>query len=134
MGFVGFIVIVASLGGNTDSTPSTTTSTSETEVEAISISAQQLYSEYKDNQIAADLKYENQILEVSGTVESIGKDILDDMYVALNTGDIIGSVQCMLEDSQLDKAVSLVEGQSIVVQGKNSGMLMNVILRNCTIE
>ena len=134
MGFVGFIIIAASLGGNTSSSPSNTSSTNQPEVEAISISAQQLYSEYKENQIAADQKYDNQILEVSGTVNSIGKDIVDSMYVALNTGDIIGSVQCMLEDSEIDKAVNLVEGQSIVVQGKNSGMLMNVILRNCVIK
>lgn len=110
------------------------TTTSKPEVEAISISAQQLYSEYKDNQIAADLKYDKKILKVSGTVEDIGKDILDDMYVSLNTGDIIGSVQCMLADSELGKAVHLSDGQSIVVQGKNSGMLFNVILRNCTIQ
>lgn len=137
-GILGLFVIVilgSALGSGDDRPTSSTSATTETEeVEAISITARQLYQEYSDNEIAADAKYENQWLEVSGTVQSIGKDILDDMFVSLETGDIIGSVQCMLEDSEFEKAAALNEGQSITMIGKNDGLLLNVILRKCTIE
>jgi hypothetical protein len=137
-GILGLFVlmILGSALGSGDDRPTTSSpaASDPVEVEAISITASQLYQEYSDNQIAADAKYEDQWLEVSGTVASIGKDILDDMYVALETGNLFGSVQCMFEDSELDKAAALSEGQSITMIGKNDGMLLNVILRKCTIE
>jgi len=37
---------------------------------------------------------------VLGTIENIGKDILDNPYIALKTDNIIGSVQCMLADGE----------------------------------
>ncbi|MBT5015923.1 hypothetical protein HN748_02700 [Candidatus Peregrinibacteria bacterium] len=117
-----------------DSLDTQQVSSVEQQEEAIVISARDLYDEYDANEILADELYDGKILEVSGTVSSIGKDILDDMYVALKTNNVIGSVQCMLEDSELTKATSLVEGQSITVRGKNTGKLMNVLLRGCTIQ
>ncbi len=132
--FVGFIIISAAIGGNHNENIDPSSIIVDQPKEVISISARQLYDEYIENQIAADLKYENEILEISGTVDSIGKDILDNMYVSLKTNDLIGSVQCMLEDSELEKAVNLANGQSIIVQGEVSGFLVNVILRDCTIQ
>lgn len=102
--------------------------------EIIKISAQELYAKYEANEIAADELYKDKILEVSGIIDSIGKDIMDSMYVTLKTDNIIGSVQCMLANSEISKAVNLKKGSSILVKGKNSGLLMNVILRNCTIQ
>jgi len=87
-----------------------------------------------ENTVAADEKYKGKTIEVSGTISSIGKDILDTMYVSLKTGDIIGSVQCMLEDSELEKAASLTQGQQITLTGEKPDYLMNVILRNCKIQ
>jgi len=101
---------------------------------AIKITASDLYAQYEANEIAADELYKNKILEVSGVIEAIGKDITDSMYVALKTDNIIGLVQCMLADSEKLKAANLVKGNAIVVTGKNSGKLMYVILRNCTIQ
>jgi len=123
-------------GGKKDSagtTSSTPTAAAETPVD-IKVTASQLYAAYRANEIDADNKYKGKILEVSGTVSTIGKDILDSPYVALKTDDIIGVVQCMLENSEKSKAAGLQKGQRIVVQGKNSGLLMNVILRDCIVK
>lgn len=46
--------------------------------EAIVISPRTLYSEYKENEVAADMKYKDKLLRIEGKVDSIGKDILDD--------------------------------------------------------
>ena len=136
LGLFLIIILGSALGSGNDDRPTSSSPTAaETEeVQAISITARQLYQEYSDNQIAADAKYEDQWLEITGTVESIGKDIVDDMYVSLETGNLVGSVQCMLEDSEFEEAANLSEGQSVTVIGKNDGMLLNVIVRKCTIE
>ncbi len=132
-----FFTIVSALGspkeGQSTSTTDTATTTEVVE-EVTTVTASQLFSDYKGNQVAADEKYKGKTIEVSGTITSIGKDILDTMYVSLKTGDIIGSVQCMLEDSELEKAAGLTQGQQITLTGEKPDYLMNVILRNCKIQ
>jgi hypothetical protein len=99
----------------------------------LKISALQLSEEYNANKVAADQKYEDKILEVSGTIDSIGKDILDTPYVTLKGREFsIFGVQCMFDKSQEDKLAKLVKDQSITITGKVSGELIgNIILRNC---
>ena len=133
------IGIIGSIGGNTsnNSSSSTNSNSNQQEVakeESIKVTARTLYAEYEANEIQADEKYKNKLLEVSGTIENIGKDILDDPYVSLKTDNVIGSVQCMLADSEQSKASQLQKGASIVLEGKNSGKMMNIILRNCIIK
>lgn len=120
-------------GGSTPSSAPSDSAHQPAAASAEKITATQLYAAYDQNAIAADAAYKDKTLEVSGTIGTIGKDILDDMYVALNTSNIIGSVQCMLKDSEFSKAVNLREGQQITVVGRNSGKLVNIILRDCTI-
>ena len=135
--FGAFISAIDDGTGNSSSRPTTSSSTSPTveeKIESIKVTARDLFAEYEANEIAADEKYKKKVLEVSGTIEDIGKDILDSMYVSLKTAAIFGSVQCMLEDSEQSKASTLQKGASIVVEGRNDGKLGNVILRDCVIR
>lgn len=134
--FFAFVVIINVINGDKDnSTNIINNSTHKSEMEpAIKITAKDLYSQYEENEIQADELYKNKLLEVSGTIENIGKDILDVPYVSLKTNNILGSVQCMLADTEKSKAAGLSKGQSIVLEGKNSGKMMNVILRECVIK
>ena len=102
--------------------------------ENIKISSTQLYQEYEENEIKADDKYKNKTLEIDWTIESIWKDILDSMYVALKWDWLIFSIQCMLKWSEKEKAINLNEWEYITVVGKNSWKLWNVLIRNCVIK
>lgn len=99
----------------------------------LEVDARTLYAAYEANDIAAGDKYEDEEIIVTGTIESIGRDLLDDPYVALETDNMIGSVQCMLAKEERDKAAQLAKGQNIRLRGKVDGKLGNVIVRNCTI-
>ncbi|NBS70293.1 hypothetical protein EBT31_15485 [bacterium] len=72
-----------------------------------------LYSDYRASGISADNTYKRKLVEVSGTVDNIGKDILDKPYISLKTGDIIGSVQCMSDDAVIAEASALAEGTKV---------------------
>ena len=98
------------------------------------ISAKELYSEYDANGVAADLKYKGKILAVTGTVDNIDKDIMDDIYVTLEGDDFIGSIQCFFADSHVGEAASLRKGQTLTIKGQCNGQLMNVLLKGCVIE
>lgn len=98
--------------------------------EVISISATDLFAAYEKNEIAADAAYKGRLLKVDGVVENIGKDITDTPYVALKAGPLFG-VQCMLAKSAVDQASELEAGKTVTLQGRNSGKLGEVILRDC---
>lgn len=100
----------------------------------IKVMASELYSEYEANEIAADAAYKGKLLEVTGTLDNIAKDILDKPYVTLKTQNVIGSVQCMLKESEQGKAAALKAGVSITVRGQGGGKsVLNVLLKNCEI-
>lgn len=119
--------------GQTQSATATQEPAKTPEPSAIKITASQLYSEYEENEIAADAAYKAKLLEVSGDLDNIAKDILDKPYVTLKTRNIIGSVQCMLKGSEQSKAATLKSGTSIVVRGVGGGKMGNVLLKECEI-
>src|SRR5688500_15904939 len=95
----------------------------------ISISAQALYSAYDANEVAADEMYRDRNLRVTGTVESIGKDILDLPYVVLKSGAkySIGGVQCFF-DYNSPGLSSLSKGQTVTLTGLCKGKSIGSVL------
>lgn len=102
----------------------------------VTVAATVLCSEYQENEIAADLKYNGKVLLVTGTIEDIGKDLLDSIYVSLTDGEefSLTGVQCFFSDSQASVAANLKKGQKISIKGKCDGLMGNVMLKGCTVE
>jgi hypothetical protein len=100
---------------------------------AITITSKQLYQEYNDNEVAADLKYKEKILLVNGTVDNIAKDITDNIYVTLSGNEFIGDVQCFFSEAHTNEAAQLKKGMKITIKGKCDGKMMNILLRGCSI-
>lgn len=53
---------------------------------AIEVTAKELLKEYDDNEVKADETYRDKLVTVTGIINDIGKDVLDDTYVAVGTG------------------------------------------------
>ncbi|MDP1625314.1 MAG: hypothetical protein Q8L64_06160 [bacterium] len=104
-------------------------------VPTIKVTADQLMNEYNANEISAEAKYKGKVIQVSGTVESIGKDIVGSAYIALRTGGeySISSVQCMFPKSAESALAQVSKEERIVLEGQVSGKLGNVIVRSCKI-
>ena len=98
----------------------------------IDVTATQLFKDYDANEVNADDKYKGKVLRVTGTISTIGKDILDTPYIAFATSNEIMSVQCMFDDTGI--LGSLRKGQKLTVRCKGDGKLGNVILRGCMID
>jgi hypothetical protein len=113
--------------GSTDNQPPTN---------GINVSAADLIDEYKANEVSADERYKHQALAVTGIVDSIGKDILDNLYVTLNDGGKyeFTKVQCMFGEDHKSELASLNKGVQIRVVGICHGKLGNVLLRECSIR
>lgn len=103
--------------------------------EAMKVTAMQIINDYKDNGVAADAKYKNKLVEVSGVVDTIDKDILDTPYIALESYEyaIVDRIQCMFSRSDEAQLASVTKGQKITLRGKVEGKFGNVIIRECQI-
>lgn len=105
----------------------------------ITVSAIDIAKEYKDNEVAAEAKYKGKKVEISGIINSIGKDVLDDVYIVLSNGDeyaIINNVQCYFKDKeQISKVADLQKGQEVTLIGTvNSSIAGTVMIKDCYIK
>jgi hypothetical protein len=98
-----------------------------------SLTASELYDDYKANEVTADRQYKGKVIAVTGIVSSIGKDIFDNPYILLSTGEYFEGVQCYPENE--DIAASAVKGNKITLIGRCAGIsLTNVLIKECTVE
>jgi tRNA_anti-like/zinc-ribbon domain len=101
------------------------------------LAAEELVSAYEENEVKADEQYKDKILQVKGTIDTIGKDIMNSLYVSLkgNAKDYsITSVQCMFDAASSGTLASLKKGQTITIRGRCSGKMMNVLLKECSVK
>lgn len=104
---------------------------------ALAITADALHSEYDANEVAADEKYKGKVLEVTGTVKEIGKDILDDQYVALQLprNQFMTSVHCSFPAGASKELAQLRKGQRVTIRGKCKGFGIGTVqLGECSLR
>ena len=93
------------------------------------VMADDLFDEFESDEKNSIMKYESQVIQVSGTILMVTKtDSISN--VILNSKDaIMGGVNCSfnkLEDT-------LQKGDSVTIKGRCQGYLTNVILNNCVL-
>ena len=153
--FVALIVIGALFGGDNkdkkanDTTkpaaPQTSNAASAapaaapapTAATAVSVTAAELTKAYKDNEIAANDKFKDKTLLVSGKLESIEAGITDKPELVLSTNIDYGmnNPRATLADSDVDKAKSLKKGQSIkMLCTGDSEVAGTPMLKDCKIQ
>ncbi len=95
------------------------------------LSADQLYSEYNNNEVAADAKYKGEVVVVVGIVQDIGKDILGNACVVIGGSGFLDGVQCTFAEGEESSIASLSKGQRVQVKGEVAGKMGNVLLEKC---
>ncbi len=108
----------------------------EANTTAASVELATLLSEYKDNEVRADAAYKGKTVKVTGAVDDIKKDILNNPYITIGTGKQfeIPQIQCSLAKSSVSAAMQLSKGAKVTVVGKVGGLMMNVQLSDCAIQ
>ncbi len=118
--------------GSTD----TDTDTEEVQSQAPSytLSANQLYREYDSNEVAADAKYKGKVVVVSGSIQDIGKDIMDEAYIVIGGGGFLDGVQCTFTKGEQSSISRLSKGQQVRVKGEVAGKMGNVLVNKCSLQ
>lgn len=113
---------------------------SQPEQEVVQVTALELFADYDANEVAAEQKYDGKLLEITGTVKDISRDVFDDLYVTLEAEDneySFYSVQCYInenDEASMEKAAALVEGDTAVIRGYVGSFTLNLSVKECTIQ
>ena len=85
------------------------------------VTSQQIYKEYQDNEVAADAKYKDKRVKVTGTIISFDKSMGVNYCYIGSSGDFIGEVRCAMSEDFVKQAGNYQKGQTISLEGKCIG-------------
>ena len=88
------------------------------------VSAVDLFNAYDENEVATDEKLKGAIIEITGTVQSIDKDFMDDINIALRSSNEYMPVNLTMEKSEKETAINLRKGQKITARCKQISKTM----------
>lgn len=140
---VAFFVVVAGLifalacnnkrsSGETRTEKAGESGSAANKAAALQVTAAEIIKDYKENEVSADLKYKDKIVQISGTIGDIKKDLLGDIYVTVGTGAQFEFPECQVffEGDATKIAAGLKKGAPIKVKGKVTGLMMNVQVKD----
>src|SRR5262249_42204797 len=121
LGFFGAIVLLAIIGNLGDKKPTPPSGGSYTAVatqpqppkEIVSATAQQFFDAYEANEVATDIRLKGKIIQISGFVQSIDKNVFDTMLVRLQTSNQFMSAVVKPIKQDEAKIAALRRGQQV---------------------
>lgn len=112
--FVLFVIGMIAGGKETKSSDDNVADAA-TAVAPTDVTAVELFNAYQANEAAAQQRYGNRPLRVTGTVAGVDLDLSDNPVVKLATPNQFMSASANLADASKAKASALVKGQKVVV-------------------
>lgn len=95
------------------------------------LTAEEFFKEYKADKSAAERKYKGKVIELSGTVSGMGRNISEDGYLTLEVPKELIGVQCFTaDDAPWNTAIP---GQKVKVKGKWPEFSISAALIHCVI-
>lgn len=137
IGAILLLLIIIGMSGKDDAETSSTPSASEATEPAkppVEVTSRQLANDFDDNEVAAKAKYDGNTLVVSGTVQSISLDFMDDPVVMLDGLNQFSNVHVSFSKSHVEQTSALKKGQKVTVTCQKIGeALGSPMLSKCEI-
>jgi type II secretory pathway pseudopilin PulG len=124
-----FLVLAA---GSADT--DTDTQKIQSQTSSYELSANQLFREYDQNEVAADAKYKGKVVVVTGTIQNIGKDIMDEAYIVIGGAGFLDGVQCTFTKGEQSSVARLSKGQQVRVKGEVAGRFGHVLINKSSLQ
>lgn len=115
-------------------TPVTNSATTSSE-KPVAVSSKDLTKTFEENELAANEKYNNKTLAVSGKIENIA-ETMGNITVSLQGHNAVLSVMCNFAESEKSSVTKLKKGQQTTLIGKGDGMTMGLYvgLKECKVQ
>lgn len=83
--------------------------------EIVDVTASELGRAYEENEVKAQSQYGGKVLRVTGKIQSISLDFLDEPVIGLRGANEFSLVSVHLEKSDVEKTSELSKGQQLTV-------------------
>jgi len=129
---VGVIIVISIVsGGRNKTTEQVQVSPTEAPKEILKITARELADDFDANQVAAEAKWENKLVEFSATISNITDSGISFHNVSSKDFSLT-QISCRTKDKQ--QLMSIKNGQTVSVKGTVGKQTMGVIdLKDCEI-
>lgn len=144
-GYLALSIFLVYQGGNSaqntytarkDAYSASTPAAEPAKEQVMQVNIGKILSDYEGNEVAADNQYKGRLIQVTGLVSDIKKDITNSLYVTLGTGAAfeIPAFQAFFDDSMNSQLGALRKGQKLTVVCRVKGLMMNVLAEDCFIK
>jgi DNA/RNA endonuclease YhcR with UshA esterase domain len=97
------------------------------------LSANDLVDQFNVDETSANTKYLDKIIAVKGTISSIKIEAdTGDLTVILASKDSLCAVICSFYNDERARVQKLTPGSTVLIKGKCSGKLLDVVLSRCS--
>lgn len=130
---VALIILGALINPAPDSAPGAGSSSGSQVV--LEATAKVLADSYEANEVSAQRIYGNMPIRVTGTIEAVELDLMDEPVVRLETGQMFRWVSAHFDDSQATATASLRKGQEVTLRcAQVQEVLGSPQLEDCVVE
>lgn len=94
----------------------------------------ELLADFQNNEESANAKFLGKVVQLKGIIQEIVPGENMEMQVVLETGDLMARVSCVMEEDYntfLDR--KLKKGDTVVIKGFCTGVIMDVVVDRCVI-
>jgi hypothetical protein len=100
----------------------------------ITVDVAELLKEYKDNELRGDATYKGKRVRIIGKAGEIKRDLTNAIYLTVGTGAEleIPEAQCFFGDEYAARISSITHGQPVMVNCTVEGLMMNVLMKDCS--
>lgn len=95
------------------------------------LTSTQLFTDYDENEQAANAKYLDKVVEVSGKVKEVNVDENGQTSLTLESGSDMFGVICQMDNLTDHNRTDFKEGEEVKLKGICTGVLMDVVLVRC---
>ena len=97
----------------------------------VAIDAVALYNEYNTDENAANAKYLDKVVAITGKVKDAAKDADGAVKVSLDAGSDMGVVACELSPFASHARTDFQPGEQVTFKGKCTGLNLDVVFVEC---
>lgn len=100
---------------------------------AFELSGTELFEAFENNEQAANQKYLDQVVQVTGQLVKSNTNENGQTILTLQAGSGMFGIQCELDPTVDHPTTNFQTGQTLTVKGICTGMLMDVVLVRCVV-
>ena len=129
---VALFLFMFIFGKGTSKNDGTEASTAQPVEEVVIATSKEIAAAYDENEARGDALYKDKLIQVTGKVDSVNKDVTDNTVIILAGKKMFQSVHATLNDTEEQTAINVQKGQTVTLRCRGRGEVIgSPMLKDC---